>query len=163
MCSRRARRRTLPEVVRGSAAGNSLDELIGAGRIFFAGDPPAMGRALRDLHQHGAVRDDRDVTGADPMLICYTSGTTGKPKGAVLTHANLEAVAAGAIAFDALTRDDRAIITVPLAFTGASVSVAIPFLRAGGSLVLRDAPLPRSMSGKILKREIRSELKGGSQ
>lgn len=30
-------------------------------------------------------------------------------------------------------------------------------------LVLRDAPLPRSMSGKILKREIRSELKGGSQ
>jgi len=28
------------------------------------------------------------------------------------------------------------------------------------ALVLRDAPLPRSMSGKILKRELRSELKG---
>jgi fatty-acyl-CoA synthase len=28
-------------------------------------------------------------------------------------------------------------------------------------LVLRDAPLPRSMSGKILKRELRSELKDG--
>ena len=27
------------------------------------------------------------------------------------------------------------------------------------ALVLRDAPLPRSMSGKILKRELRSELK----
>jgi len=27
-------------------------------------------------------------------------------------------------------------------------------------LVLRDAPLPRSMSGKILKRELRSELRG---
>jgi fatty-acyl-CoA synthase len=114
-----------------------LDELIGAERIFFAGDPPAMGRSLDELCQHGTVPGDRAVSGADPMLICYTSGTTGRSKGAVLTHANLEAVAAGAIAFDALTRDDRAIITVPLAFTGASVSVAVPFLRCGGSLVIR--------------------------
>jgi acyl-coenzyme A synthetase/AMP-(fatty) acid ligase len=29
--------------------------------------------------------------------------------------------------------------------------------------VLRDAPLPRSMSGKILKRELRSNLKDGQQ
>jgi fatty-acyl-CoA synthase len=114
-----------------------LDELIGAERIFFAGEPPAAGRSLRELHQYGTVRDDRDVSGADPLLICYTSGTTGRSKGAVLTHGNLEAVASGAIAFDALSRDDRAIITVPLAFTGASVSVAIPFLRCGGALVIR--------------------------
>ena len=119
-----------------------LDSLIGAERIFFAGDPPALGRSLRELHQHGTVRDDRGVSPADPMLICYTSGTTGRSKGAVLTHANLEAVAAGAIAFDALTRDDRAIITVPLAFTGASVSVAVPFLRCGGSLVIRHEFVP---------------------
>ncbi len=113
-----------------------------AERIFFAGEPPAGGRSLRELHQHGTVRDDRDVSGADPMLICYTSGTTGRSKGAVLTHANLEAVAAGAIAFDALSRNDRAIITVPLAFTGASVSVAIPFLRCGGTLVIRHEFVP---------------------
>jgi fatty-acyl-CoA synthase len=30
-------------------------------------------------------------------------------------------------------------------------------------LVLRDAPLPRSMSGKILRRELRSELKDRQQ
>ena len=119
-----------------------FDELIGAERIFFAGDPPAMGRSLRGLHEHGAVHDDRDVGGADPIMICYTSGTTGRPKGAVLTHGNLEAVASGAIAFDALTRDDRAIITVPLAFTGASVSVAVPFLRCGGSIAIRHEFVP---------------------
>jgi fatty-acyl-CoA synthase len=123
-----------------------LEELIGAERIFFTGKPPALGRSLRELLEHGAVRDDGDVGPADPVLICYTSGTTGRSKGAVLTHANLEAVAAGAIAFDALTRDDRAIITVPLAFTGASVSVAVPFLRGGGSLVIR----PEFVPGRVL-------------
>ena len=114
-----------------------FDELIGAERIFFAGDPPDGGRPLAELLGHGSVSGDGDVHGSDPIMICYTSGTTGRPKGAVLTHANMAAVAAGAIAFDALTRDDRAIITVPLAFTGASVSVAMPFLRCGGSMVIR--------------------------
>src|ERR1700753_3380967 len=36
-----------------------FDELIGAERIFFAGDPPAGGRALRGLLEDGAMRDDR--------------------------------------------------------------------------------------------------------
>jgi len=31
----------------------------------------------------------RPAAGSDPAMICYTSGTTGKPKGAVITQANL--------------------------------------------------------------------------
>jgi fatty-acyl-CoA synthase len=35
-----------------------------------------------------ARRQEVSVSGDDPLLLVYTSGTTGKPKGALLTHAN---------------------------------------------------------------------------
>jgi fatty-acyl-CoA synthase len=49
------------------------------------GDVPRVGFAQLDAP--GAV-PPVDVRDDDPLLLAYTSGTTGKPKGAVLTHAN---------------------------------------------------------------------------
>lgn len=115
-----------------------LEEVVGAERIVFVGRTPEQGRSYDELLAQGMLREELDVLPADPLMICYTSGTTGRAKGAVLTHANMAGVAEGAIAFDALTREDRAIVTVPLAFTGAGVSFAIPFLRCGGSILIRE-------------------------
>jgi long-chain acyl-CoA synthetase len=56
-------------------------------------DALTSGASLRGAD--GAGFPERPPSAADVALICYTSGTTGDPKGAMLTHANLIASAAG--------------------------------------------------------------------
>jgi long-chain acyl-CoA synthetase len=65
---------------------------------------------------HGRV-PDRDVHPADPQataVILYTSGTTGRPKGAELTHANLRRNADAAVDIYGLTGADVVLGALPL-------------------------------------------------
>ncbi len=73
--------------------------------------------------------------GSDGLLM-YTSGTTGRPKGVVLSHANLIAGGANTALAHDLTAADRALCVLPLYhINGLCVSV-MGSLVAGGSLVL---------------------------
>jgi long-chain acyl-CoA synthetase len=74
--------------------------------------------------------------GYDAAVILYTSGTTGRPKGAVLTHANLASNAhAVAEALDLKPATDRFLVVLPMfhAFAG-TVGILTPLL-AGAALV----------------------------
>jgi len=76
---------------------------------------------------------------ADPAMICYTSGTTGRPKGAVLSHGNVLASAEAVRLAWRWTSLDRLVLALPL-FHVHGLGVGLHgTLVAGGSAVL----LPR--------------------
>lgn len=85
--------------------------------------------------------------GADtPLLILYTSGTTGRPKGAVLTHGSITANSLNTQLACDLRADDSTVTFTPLFHTGAVNVLSMPLLHRGGKVVL----LPKFDAREIL-------------
>ncbi|KAJ0400297.1 hypothetical protein ATCC90586_004254 [Pythium insidiosum] len=80
----------------------------------------ALNVALTGLKELLSVGEKKPVA-ADPptpddiCTICYTSGTTGNPKGALLTHANMVSAALAANTYSKLNKDDVHLSYLPLA------------------------------------------------
>jgi long-chain acyl-CoA synthetase len=56
--------------------------------------------------------------GEDIAVICYTSGTTGQPKGTMLSHRNLIVTARNAVAREGLTGSEEVLAYLPMAWVG---------------------------------------------
>jgi len=102
-----------------------------------------------------AARDEDDTA-----VILYTSGTTGTPKGAQLTHANMRANASvTAFHLFALTEDDVIMGCLPLFHTFGQTCALNAAIVAGASLTL----LPRfdpTAALKIIERDRASIFEG---
>ena len=71
-----------------------------------------------------------------PVILCYTSGTTGTPKGVVLTQDAIECNAANSAHMHDLTSQDRILTTLPMFHVGGLNIQTLPALHAGASVIL---------------------------
>jgi fatty-acyl-CoA synthase len=78
---------------------------------------------------------------SDAAFLCYTSGTTGDPKGAILTHGSWNVASQGWAQAIEFTPKDRVVLPFPLAFTGG-LAVFLMTYWAGARLVLEPSPDP---------------------
>ncbi len=90
------------------------------------------GRALLEEHGEGPVLERAEAAEPDDLItLVYTSGTTGPPKGAMLTHRNLFHVTESVSQILDFGPDDRSIVYLPLAHILQRYSVYLG-LRVGG-------------------------------
>jgi acyl-CoA synthetase (AMP-forming)/AMP-acid ligase II len=77
-----------------------------------------------------------EVGEEDTAMILYTSGTTGRPKGAMLSHGNIIHSAMIYEACMELTQADRSIAAVPLAHVTGVVANIMSMARCAGTLII---------------------------
>jgi long-chain acyl-CoA synthetase len=89
----------------------------------------------------------RDRSPDDPAFIFYTSGTTGRPKGVVLTHRNLIFGGANTAQNYGLQETDVTIACLPLVHIFANASPVFGSLNSGGSVIV----LPRFQTETVFE------------
>jgi fatty-acyl-CoA synthase len=90
----------------------------------------------------------------DPHILMYTSGTTGTPKGAVLSQRKTLFNALNADIFYNLTSRDVMIIPRPLFHSGGLLVESAPVLYKGGTLILRKRFRPNEILETIQKYRV---------
>ena len=98
------------------------------------------------LASGAAVHPDVQIGLDDLAVILYTSGTTGNPKGAMLTHGNLTWNALNVITDFDYTSKDVALMIAPMFHVAALGMGVLPTLLKGGTVVLE----PKFEPGRVL-------------
>jgi long-chain acyl-CoA synthetase len=99
------------------------------------------GEALLDAHGELAVIDRAREVGPDDLAtLVYTSGTTGPPKGVMLTHRNLVHVTLSVAGIMPFQRSDRAVVFLPLAHILQRYTLYLGLKMGLGGYLLSDIP-----------------------
>jgi long-chain acyl-CoA synthetase len=115
------------------------DELMGFGEVEQAGEQYEQ--------EHPGWLDERiaSVRSTDTAILCTTSGTTSKPKLAMLSHDNLLAMGRSLMSVDPIAPDDEYVSFLPLAWIGEQMLALACGLQAGFTLSFpEDADTVRS-------------------
>ena len=116
--------RAIPKLQHSFVVGN----LIGAASLF---------DSILDFR--GAI-DPYDSDEEETAFILYTSGTTGKPKGALLTHLGVIHSSLTFVRCLELNHEDRSVIAVPISHVTGLVGIFLAIAAVGGCNVLMKSP-----------------------
>ncbi|MGH3495349.1 MAG: acyl-CoA synthetase, partial [Sciscionella sp.] len=97
---------------------------------------------------------DEPVTLDDPCMIMYTSGTTGRPKGAVLTHGNITWNGVNVLVDIDLAGDEVTLVVAPLFHTAGLNMTCLPTFLKGGAVVLMPSFDPAAVLAAIATHRV---------
>jgi fatty-acyl-CoA synthase len=119
------------EMVRGLLPEVNVDYIVP-----FEADPILTSYEELLTSADGAVPEPAEIALDDAHVILYTSGTTGSPKGAVLTHGSITWNAINTQVGWDLTHDDITITHTPFFHTGGLNVLTTPLIHRGGTIVV---------------------------
>lgn len=90
----------------------------------------------------------------DISALVYTSGTTGRPKGAIHTHANDVAIATNCVMEYSLTSTDSALHIAPLYHVGGMQAYFIPHMMVGAANIVLPRYDPQRTLAAIARHRI---------
>ena len=117
-------------------------------------DDDALMSQFSSLTCHAASPAPADVGEEDTAMILYTSGTTGKPKGAMLAHCNVIHSSMVFVSCLKLTAADRSIAAVPLGHVTGVVANIMTMVRCAGALII----MPEFKAAEYLKVAARERV-----
>jgi fatty-acyl-CoA synthase len=117
--------------------------------LYVRSEPPAQPGLTRIDAEQQAFSDlllaspaeltDERVSLDDLCMIMYTSGTTGRPKGALLTHGNITWNSLNVVVDVDISSDEVTLVSAPLFHTAALNMTCLPTLLKGGTAVLESS------------------------
>ena len=119
---------------------NTLPLIKHVPKILVLRAPENVATAHRDdelINYSDSALEIKNITADDGALLLYTSGTTGNPKGVLLSHHNLCSAAQIVSQGFEIQESDRTLCVMPLFHTNGLMFSNLPFLYRGASVVLR--------------------------
>jgi acyl-CoA synthetase (AMP-forming)/AMP-acid ligase II len=115
--------------------------------------PEGLGSWEDLLAKGGGEHPPAELGGEDDLYILYTSGTTGRPKGAVITNSNVMWNAVNGQVSGGFSGDDAVFYGLPL-FHGAAIGGFFAAALLGGKIVLRPRFDPEELLGLVAREGI---------